>query len=150
VLILSRAGGNEMKKILVTTDGSADSDKAIDMAIEVAKKDGAEIIVLNVAEDYCPIGLAEMDCDTIREIVMKESKGIMSAALEKFKAAGITARGIIERGRPADTIIEVIKREKVDEVIMASHGKHGAKKIVMGSVTARVVEWAPCPVTVVK
>lgn len=139
-----------MKKIVVTTDGSAASDKAIDRAIEVVKKDGAEVIVVNVAEDYCPMGLAEMDCDTIRELVMKESKAIMSVALEKLKAAGITARGIIEIGSPADTIVEVVKREKADEIIMASHGRHGAKKLVMGSVTARVVEWAPCPVTVVK
>lgn len=139
-----------MKKVIVTTDGSADSEKAIDRVIETTKKNGAEVIVVNVAEDYCPIGLTEVDCDTIRELVMKESKGIMSAALEKLKAAGITARGIIEIGSPADTIIEVVKREKADEVIMASHGKHGAKKLVMGSVTARVVEWAPCPVLVIK
>ncbi len=139
-----------MKKLAVITDGSAESDKAVDRAIEAAKEDGAEIIVVNVAEDYCPIGLEGMDCDTIRELVMKESKGIMSAALEKLKAAGITARGIIEIGSPADTIIEVAKREKADEIIMASHGRHGAKKLVMGSVTARVVEWATCPVTVVK
>lgn len=139
-----------MKKIAVTTDGSAESDKAIDRAIEAAKKDGAEVIVVNVAEDYCPMGLAEMDCDSIRELVMKESKGIMSAALEKLKAAGITARGIVEAGSPADTIVEIAKREEADEIIMASHGRHGVKKLVMGSVTARVVEWATCPVTVVK
>jgi len=139
-----------MKKILVATDGSAESDKAIEKAIEMSKKEGAEVIVVNVAEDYCPMGLTEVDCDTIRELVMKESKGIMSAAIEKMKSAGITARGIIEIGRPADTIIEIAKREKVDEIIMASHGKHGAKKFLMGSVTARVVEWAPCPVTVIK
>jgi nucleotide-binding universal stress UspA family protein len=139
-----------MKRIAVTTDGSMESGKAIDRAIEAAKKNDAEVIVVNVAEDYCPIGLAEMDCNTVREIAMKEANGIMSAALEKLKAAGITARGIIEIGKPADTIVEVVKREKADEVIMASHGKHGAKKLVMGSVTARVVEWASCPVTVVK
>lgn len=139
-----------MKKIVVTTDGSAESDKALNRAIEAAKKDNAEVIVVNVAEDYCPIGLVEVDCNTIRELVMKESKVIMSAALEKLKATGITARGIIEIGSPAYTIVEVVKREKADEIIMASHGKHGAKKLVMGSVTARVIEWVPCPVTVVK
>lgn len=139
-----------MKKILVATDGSPDSEKALEKAIEVAKKDNVEIIVINVAEDYCPMGLAEMDCNTIKEIVMKESKGIMSNALEKLKVAGIEARGIIESGSPADTIIEVAKKEKIDEIIMATHGRHGAKRAVMGSVTARVVEWAPCPVLIVK
>lgn len=139
-----------MKKIMVATDGSPDSEKALEKAIEIAKKDNVEIIVINVAEDYCPMGLAEMDCNTIKEIVMKESKGIISNALEKLKAAGIEAKGIIESGSPADTIIEVAKREKIDELILATHGRHGAKRAVMGSVTARVVEWAPCPVLVVK
>lgn len=139
-----------MKKIIVATDGSQDAGKALDRAIETAKAGQAEIIVVNVAEDYCPIGLAEMDCGTIRELVMKESKGIMAAALDKLKAAGVTARGIIETGSPADTVVAIAKREKADEIIAASHGKHGAKKLAMGSVTARIVEWAPCPVTVVK
>lgn len=139
-----------MKKILVATDGSPYSEKAIEKAIELAKKDDVEIIVVNVAEDYCPMGLAEMDCNTIRDLVMKESKGIISSALEKFQSAGIAARGIIETGSPADTIIELAKREKTDEIVIATHGRHGAKKFVMGSVTERVIEFAPCPVLVVK
>lgn len=139
-----------MKKIVVATDGSAASEKAIDRAIELAKTHDVEIIVINVAEDYCPIGLTEVDCETIREIAMKESKAIMQAAMDKFKAAGIEARGIIEYGSPAETIIDIVKREKADEIIATSHGRHGAKKLLMGSVTSRLVEWAPCPVVVVK
>lgn len=139
-----------MKKILVATDGSLEAGKALDRAIETAKAGPAEIIVVNVAEEWCPIGLAEVDCDTISKLVMKEAEGIMQAALAKTAAAGVTARGIIEKGSPAETIIEVARREKADEIIAASHGKHGAKKLAMGSVSARLVEWAPCPVTVVK
>jgi nucleotide-binding universal stress UspA family protein len=139
-----------VKKIVVATDGSAASEKAIDRAIELAKTHDVEIIVVNVAEDYCPIGLVEVDCETIREIAMKESKAIMQAAIDKFKASSIEARGIIEYGSPVDTIIDIVKREKADEIIAASHGRHGAKKLLMGSVTSRLVEWAPCPVVVVK
>ena len=139
-----------MKKIIVATDGSIDAGKALDRAMEMARKESLEVVVLNVAEDYCPIGLEEIDCGAIRDLVMKESRGILAAALEKMKAAGVTARGIIEAGSPADVIVEVAKREKADEIIAASHGRHGVKKLAMGSVTSRVVEWAPCPVTVVK
>ncbi len=139
-----------MKKVLVATDGSAESFKAIDRAVELANGNNVEIIVVNVAEDFCPIGLVEIDCDTIRELVMKESRGIMSTAVGKFKEAGIEARGIIEFGSPAETIVEIAKREKVDEIIVASHGKHGVRKLLVGSVASRVLEWAPCPVIVVK
>ncbi len=139
-----------MKKILVATDGSAASVKAIDRAAELAKNNNVEIIVVNVAEDFCPIGLVEVDCDTIRELVMKESKGIMAGAISRLQDAGIKAREVIEFGSPAETIVEVADREKVDEIIVASHGKHGVKKLLMGSVAARVLEWAKCPVIVVK
>lgn len=139
-----------MKKILVATDGSAESFRTIDRAVELAKGNDVEIIVVNVAEDFCPLELAENDCEIIRQLVLKESKSIMSKAIEKFKESGIDARGIVEFGSPAETIVEIAKKEKVDEIIVASHGKHGAKKVLMGSVTSRVVEWAPCLVTVIK
>lgn len=139
-----------MKRIVVATDGSQEADKALDRAIEAAKTGLAEIIVVNIAEEWCPIGLAEMDCETMSALVMKESEGIMKAALSRTAAAGVAARGIIEKGSPAEAIVEVAKREKADEIIAASHGKHGARKLAMGSVSARLVEWAPCPVTVVK
>ncbi len=139
-----------MRKIVVATDGSDYSNKAIDRAIEMGKSNNIEIVVVNVAEDYCPIALAEVDCDTIRELVMKEAKGVMQAALDKFKSAGIEAKGVIEYGSPADTIAEIAKKEKADEIIVASHGKHGAKKFFMGSVTSRLIEMAACPIIVVK
>lgn len=139
-----------MKKILVATDGSDASQKAVDRAVELAKDNNAEIIVVNVAEDFCPIGLVEVDCDTIRELVLKESKGIMAKAAAKFRDAGINVKEVIEFGSPAETIIEVADREKVDEIILASRGKHGVKKLLMGSVASRVLEWAKCPVIVVK
>lgn len=139
-----------MKKIVVATDGSADADRAVDRALEISKKENAEVIVVNVAEEYCPAGLVELDCDIIRDLVMKESKGIMAAALEKLRAGGVQAKGVIEVGNPADVIVEIAKKEKADEIITASHGRHGVKKFAMGSVALRVVEWAPCSVLVVK
>lgn len=139
-----------MKKILVATDGSAESLKAIDYTAELARKNDVEIIVVNVAEDFCPIGLVEVDCDTIRELVMKESKGIMATAIGRLRDAGVEAKEVIEFGSPAETIVEIADREKVDEIIVASHGKHGIKKLLMGSVASRVLEWAKCPVKVVK
>lgn len=139
-----------MKKIVVATDGSADSNKAIDRAIELAKAHDVDIIVMNVAEDYCPVYLETADCDTIGELAMKESKIIMQAALERFKASGVEARGVIESGSPAETIIDLVKKEKADEIIAASHGRHGITKRLMGSVVSRLIELAPCSVIAVK
>jgi nucleotide-binding universal stress UspA family protein len=142
--------GNEMQKLLVADDGSEVARKALDKAIELAKKEESEIICVNVMEDYCPIGLTEIDCGVVRDLQLKEAKSIASSAIDKFKRAGFEAKMVVETGSPAEMIIEVAKREKVDMIIAASHGRHGAKKLAFGSITARLIEHSPVPVLVVK
>jgi nucleotide-binding universal stress UspA family protein len=143
-------GGEKVQKIIVADDGSGFAQKAIDKAVELAKKEESEIICVNVMEDYCPIGITEIDCNVVRELQMKEANTIASAATEKFKIAGVYARVIIETGSPSEMIIEVARREGADLIIAASHGKHGAKKFAFGSVTARLIEHSPVPVLVMK
>ena len=139
-----------MQKILVADDGSGYAQKAIDKAVEFAKKEESEIICVNVMEDYCPIGLTEIDCTVVRDLQIKESRTITANAMEKFKKAGIDAKMIVETGSPAEMIVEVAKREGADLIIAASHGKHGARKFAFGSVTARLIEHSPVPVLVIK
>ncbi|MFZ5906743.1 MAG: universal stress protein [Nitrospirota bacterium] len=139
-----------MQKILVADDGSTFSQAAIEKAIELAKKEESEIICVNVIEDFCPIGLTEIDCNVVREIQTKESKTITAKSREKFAKAGVKARIIIETGSPAEMIIAVAKKEGADMIIAASHGKHGVRKFALGSVTARLIEHAPVPVLVMK
>jgi len=139
-----------VQKIIVAYDGSTFAQKAIDKAVELAKKEETEIICVNVIEEYCPIGLTEIDCTIVREMQTKESNAITANALAEFKKAGVNARVIIETGSPAEMIIEVAKKEGADMIIAASHGKHGAKKFAFGSATARLIEHSPVPVLVVK
>jgi nucleotide-binding universal stress UspA family protein len=139
-----------VQKLIVAYDGSTFAQKAIDKAVELAKKEETEIICVNVIEDFCPIGLTEIDCTIVREMQTKESNAITANALEEFKKAGVNARVIIEIGSPAEMIIEVAKREAADMIIAASHGKHGAKKFAFGSATARLIEHSPVPVLVMK
>jgi len=147
---MNERGGVKVQKILVADDGSGFAQKAIEKAVELAKKEESEIICVNVMEDYCPIGLTEIDCNVVRELQTKESRAIAANATEKFQKAGINARMVIETGSPAEMIIEVAKREAADMIIAASHGKHGAKKFAFGSVTARLIEHSPVPVLVMK
>jgi len=139
-----------MQKIIVADDGSTFAQKAIDKAIEIAKKEKSEIICVNVIEDFCPIGLTEIDCNVVRELQTKESNTIAANAQEKFKKEEVNARVILEAGSPAEMIIEVAKRENADMIIAASHGKHGVRKFALGSVTARLIEHSPVPVLVMK
>ncbi|MDO8958114.1 MAG: universal stress protein [Rhodocyclaceae bacterium] len=137
-------------KILVATDGSQASDKAVDVALARARLAGDQVIIANVSEIFCPVGVTELDPTIFEEASRKESAAIIAAALARAKAAGIEAQTVQESGPPADTLISIAKREGVGEIFIASHGRHGLARLAMGSVSTRVVEWAPCTVTVVK
>lgn len=139
-----------MKKFLVCVDGSEISERVIQRAVERAKTEGAELVILYVAEDFCPVGLDEVDCNVVRELIKKEANIVINKAVELAQKLGCQAKGEIREGRPADVIIEYAKEANVDEIFIGSHGRHGAAKVLLGSVSSRVVELAPCPVTVVK
>jgi len=137
-------------KILVATDGSSASEKAIDVALARTRQASAQLIVAHVVEPFYPLGVSEFDVGVFEDAMRKESEAILAAASVRAKAAGVAARIVSEVGSPADTLIDIVKREGIDEVFIASHGRHGLARMTMGSVSSRVVEWAPCTVTVVK
>ena len=139
-----------MKKIIVGDDGSEFARKALDKAIEFAKKEDMEVVVVYAIEDFCPIGVTEVDCNMVREIQMKEAKNIIGRALKRIKDAGVSGKDVTSVGNPADVIIESAKKENAEMIVVASTGKHGIKKVALGSVTSRVVEYSPIPVFVMK
>jgi nucleotide-binding universal stress UspA family protein len=139
-----------MKKIIVATDGSSGSDKALEWAVEAARLEPAEIILVYAAEEFCPMGLDEVDCGTIRCLQDKEAHKIIESSLGKLKSLGAVARGIVESGEPAHTVVAVAKRENADKIVAFATEKHGLKRAFLGSVSARIAENAHCPVVIVK
>lgn len=139
-----------MKTILVASDGSAAAEKAVDVAAQRAKLEQARLVIVNVSEPFCPVGVSELDVSVFDAAMKKESASILDAALARTKAAGVSASTVHEIGAPADAIVAIAKREGASEIFVASHGRHGLARAAMGSVSSRVVEWAPCTVTVVK
>ncbi|MBA3032515.1 MAG: universal stress protein [Rhodocyclaceae bacterium] len=142
--------GEIVKTFLVASDGSTASDKAVDVAVARAQLAKAQLVIANVSEVFCPIGVTELDPKVFEDASRRESAVIIAAAVARAKAAGIEAKSVQESGSPADTLVNIAKREGVEEIFIASHGRHGLARAAMGSVSARVVEWAPCTVTVVK
>lgn len=139
-----------MKTIVVATDGSAAAAKAVDVAAARARQEQARLVIINVSEPFCPLGVTELDVSVFDDAMKKESAAILAAALAQAQAAGANAGTVHEIGAPAEGIVAVAKREGASEILVASHGRHGLARAAMGSVSSRVVEWAPCTVTVVK
>jgi nucleotide-binding universal stress UspA family protein len=133
-------------KILVAYDGSESAKRALDHAAGLSQN-GSSVSVISVAEELPQIGRAaamlvpEEDAERRRELL--EAK----AALEE---RGIDAKLVERVGDPAARIIDEVEREHADLVVVGSRGLNTAQRWLLGSVSTKVVQHAPCDVFVVR
>jgi nucleotide-binding universal stress UspA family protein len=136
-------------KVLVATDGSEHSMKAVQRGLELAEKEGAQVTLMSVAyygADYLtgmPPNIKDKLEDEARE-ALKKSKAL-------FDAKNLPVETVLQAGLvPANLIIIKAQEDKFDRIIIGSTGLNALEKIVMGSTAAKVVAHAPCEVTVVR
>lgn len=137
-------------KILVGHDGSEHAGKALTRAVEVATALKASIVVLTVVPDLCMMELSDDDCKNMYKIMTEDSEKRLSRVKEDLSTKGVQMETVVHFGRAADTIVKTCSDTKADLLIVGSHGRHGARKFLLGSVSSMVVEHAPCDVFVVK
>ncbi len=136
-------------KVLVATDGSEQSMKAVRRGLELAEKQGAQVTLMTVAY------YAKDDFDDMPPGVQDKLEADAAAALKKAQAVfdekGIKADKVLEAGLvPANNIIRRAQQGGFDRIVLASTGKSGMEMVLMGSTAAKVVAHAPCEVTVVR
>ena len=136
-------------KVLVATDGSEHSLKAVRRAIELAEKEGDDITLLAVAyfskEDLDEIPL------NIQEKLEKQAAVALKKAKALFDEKGIKVEAILEAGYvPANNIISRAETGKFDLILLGSTGQSGFKRLLIGSTAAKVVANAPCSVAVIR
>jgi nucleotide-binding universal stress UspA family protein len=141
------------KKILVPTDGSEHSERAIRIAIEIAQQSKGSIVGLCVAQPYpySPLSegavagdAAEYERQTVA-LAEKHTAKILSAA----KEMDVPCETVVTKSfKPSKEIIEVAKSSQCDAVVMASHGRKGLSKLILGSETQNVLAHADIPVLV--
>ncbi len=143
----------EIKSILFPTDFSEGSAQALQFAVDLAKRYGAKLYVVNVIYDvvkatgwYVPHVSLDKMYDDIREGAKKE--------LERFGVEELSGMKDLERtiltGVPHEEIINFAKNNKIDLIVMGTHGRRGVDRILFGSTAAQVVRFAPCPVLTVR
>lgn len=131
--------------LLVPTDFSEDADRAVDYAAALARQLQASITLMTstYVGDTPEVHLAYI------EKAREENKERLEAARLRVEQAGVAAAALPAYGPPAERIVEMAKRERVDLIVMGTHGRTGLRHLLIGSVAERVVRLAPCPVLVV-
>jgi len=130
----------KLSKILVAVDGSESAEKALEYAVQLAKKHKAKVTLLNVGESK----LFGFKPEVAREV----GEHILSDAAAKVK--GLKLNTQLEFGNPAETIIEVAEKGNYDFIVVGSRGLSSVKRFFLGSVSDDISHHAKCSVLIVR
>lgn len=136
-------------KVLVATDGSEHSMKAVQRGLELAETQGAQVTLMSVA--YYVQGYVSGMPPNIQDKLEDEARGALKKAKALFDAKNLPVETVMEAGLvPANLIIAKAQDGKFDRIVIGSTGQNALERILMGSTAAKVVAHAPCEVTVVR
>ena len=142
------------KRILVPTDGSDISSKAVEVAIGLAKLAGGEIFVVGVKEPFPYSAISEMQPVPPQEFYDAQERiagGHVKAAVDAGQAVGLKVQGhTVEALHPWEAIIDHAKNQNCDLIVMASHGRRGVSALPSSSETQKVLTHSTLPVLVVR
>ena len=141
------------KNILIATDGSALADKAIEQGIALAAALGSSIVVLTATEPWTAtvsgemtIGFPAAEYDAA---MAAHAKTVLDRATASAKAKNVKCETEHAKDAfPAEAIVDVAKRRGCDLIVMASHGRRGVSRMLLGSQANRVVTHSTVPVLV--
>ncbi len=141
-------------RILVPTDGSDITQKAIDVAIGLAKSVNARLYSLSVKEPFPYSAISEMQPTPPQEFFDAQER-IAATRVQQVRntcaGAGIQCEAhTVEALHPWEAIIEHARRYECDLIVMASHGRRGVTALLLGSETQKVLTHSKVPVLVVR
>jgi len=145
------------QRILVATDGSTLSKKAVSSAIALAKLSGAELVALKVVprypQSYFEGGLAlpASDIAKVEKQWAEHGQAVVDAVAKSTAAKGLTVKAVtVKSDLVSEAIIATAKKHKCDLIVMASHGRKGVKRLLLGSETQQVLTHSHIPVLVLR
>jgi nucleotide-binding universal stress UspA family protein len=145
------------RHILIPTDGSELSEKAVEHGVALAKSINARVTGLTVSQPFhivsgaFPVGplISTVTREEYRDRIEAACTSYLSAVKNAAAAAGVTCDTVhVEHDQPYLAIVHTAARKLCDLVVMASHGRRGAAAIVLGSETVKVLTHSSIPVLV--
>ena len=143
----------EIKSILFPTDFSEGSAQALKYAVDMTKKYGAKLYIVHVIYDIAKASgwyVPHVSVDQMyKDIEISAKKELERFGVEELSGIKDIERTVIT-GVPHEEIVNFANKNKVDIVIIATHGRKGIDRLLFGSTAAQVVRFAPCPVLTVR
>jgi nucleotide-binding universal stress UspA family protein len=131
--------------ILVAIDGSEYSDKAFEYACKLSIRKEMPLLITNIVEEHATIGYS------ISEELKNSSKELLDKYETRAESLGVRSVGSIQSvGNPAEEILNIANRKKIDTLVIGSRGKYGTSRDMLGGTSYKLVHYSKCTVTVVK
>ena len=147
VLVVPRDAEIGWNKILVATDGSKYSRACLERAMDFADSYRGELKIVSIvdipAEFYA-------EAPKVVDDLIDKAKGYVEDAKRQAETEGIRAEIFVREGETHRMLLDIAEDLHVNTIVMGSHGRTGLRRLLMGSVTEKVIGHAPCPVLVVK
>ncbi len=144
---------DSFETIVVTTDFSETSKRAVPPALEIARRFGSRIVLLHVVEDRLPPFVDEFTAYPVEEVLESRIRRAQEE-LERFgrscEGAGVEIERVVLHGTPHVEIAALAAERGVGLLVMATHGRGFISHAIFGSTTERVLRKAPCPVLTVR
>jgi len=141
-----------MRRILHATDFSRASARAFAAALERARQDRARLAVVHVLVPPSPFIAGEQPASwlELEARARRDARRRLDAAVAAAERAGVAVEGKLVEGAPAEAIVRAARRGRADLIVIGTHGRSGLGRLFMGSVAARVLQLAACPVLTVR
>lgn len=141
------------KHLLIATDGSDLSQKAVEQAVALAKLLGARTSIVTVTEPWASVAYGEMaygfPIEEYEKNAATNAAAILTRAAETAKQAGVACECVHVKDKyPADGIVETATELGCDLIVMASHGRRGLSRLMLGSQANNVVTHSTIPVLI--
>ncbi len=140
-------------KILVCVENSPCANKALSHACEIAKNSDSQLFLIYVV--YNPasglgLGISLIDRGVFVKMFREHGKKVLKKASELAAKNGVKAKTIMKEGNVANEIIKFTKKERIDLIAIGSRGLSRLPRFVLGSISNKIANYAPCPVLIVK
>jgi nucleotide-binding universal stress UspA family protein len=144
-----------VRRILHPSDFSKASGAAFAKAVELAKANRAELVVLHVLGPPVPIMggdgyVSPQVYEDLHTSARAYASGQLASLVAKAKKAGVRANAVLCEGMTHEQIVRAARSARADMIVVGTHGRTGLAKIFLGSIAGRVVSTAKCPVMTVR
>jgi nucleotide-binding universal stress UspA family protein len=137
-------------KLLIPVDGSENSERASNFALELSNKLGTSVVFLHVMEIPISAYKYRRIAESVLELLEESGRKVLANCEEEARKKGVSCEVVLSNGDPSDQILITARKRKCDCIIMGKRGLGRIERMLMGSVSDQVTRLSDIPVIIVK